>query len=125
MPAAPPATAAAPRSVAATYDGAAFVPDQPLDLPAGTSVTIPLPPAGAEPIRVDWSEAPWETVGEAIDESRRRPEYFRRRYGWDITNRSDTGQHGKPLGDVNDFPDFPILPSEEGRATGEPDAADL
>ena len=97
----------------------------------------PVPPTPEEQAELDAffgrlreSPSPWATVEEATDEIRRRPNYYRRRYGWDLTDPRDLGQHGKPFGengDVGRFPDFAVPPGDptpDAPPCGERDAAD-
>jgi hypothetical protein len=68
------------------FDGKAFVPTEPVDLPAGTKLSVSLPEGGgavpAEPmtaeeaemvLRGDGTPLPWATVEEALAYSRGRP----------------------------------------------------
>jgi hypothetical protein len=82
-------------TIVAEFDGSVFVPQQPLDLPAGTKVTIVLPEATASPSvpprrpteaeRREWerflaelnsTEPYFPTVEHAIGYSRRYPGYY-------------------------------------------------
>ena len=71
-------------SITAEYDGRVFVPSQPIDLPAGTRVVIPVPSPPRRPTAsedIEWknildeiaaSPPAFPTVEDALSASRRR-----------------------------------------------------
>ena len=67
------------RTIEVVFDGKSFVPTGPVDLPAGTKVSVELPDSGMsaeEAERIlggDGSPLPWATVDEALAYSRGRP----------------------------------------------------